>query len=103
VEEVGVFLVGIAPLPVLVDGGSGVGVTGNAGSAFSVVSSKILYGVMINFCCWLADADFSAPIPRVCYEMKEMKLTWRNPSGWPAQPGLTWRNQFLLVTQPNQD
>ncbi len=30
-------------------------------------------------------------------------LTWRNPSGWPAQPGLTWRNQFLLVTQPKQD
>ena len=27
-------------------------------------------------------------------------LTWRNPSGWPAQPGLTWGNQFLLVTQP---
>ncbi len=23
--------------------------------------------------------------------------------GYPAQPGLTWRNQFLLVTQPKQD
>jgi hypothetical protein len=24
-------------------------------------------------------------------------------SGYPAQTGLTWRNQFLLVTQPKQD
>jgi hypothetical protein len=35
--------------------------------------------------------------------VQKINDTWRNPSGWPAQPGLTWRNQFLLVTQPKQD
>ncbi len=24
-----------------------------------------------------------------------LQLTWRNPSGWPAQPGITWRNRRL--------
>ncbi len=27
-------------------------------------------------------------------------LTWRNPSGWPAQPGLTWRNLSGWPAQP---
>jgi hypothetical protein len=27
-------------------------------------------------------------------------LTWRNPSGWPAQPGLTWRNPSGWPAQP---
>ncbi len=28
------------------------------------------------------------------------QINLEEPSGYPAQPGLTWRNQFLLVTQP---
>jgi hypothetical protein len=28
------------------------------------------------------------------------RISLEKPSGYPAQPGLTWRNQFLLVTQP---
>ncbi len=38
--------------------------------------------------------DKSARLAMIWFQNSDIAypLTWRNPSGWPAQPGLTWRN-----------
>jgi hypothetical protein len=41
--------------------------------------------------------------PALVLGYKSLNLEEPISSGYPAQPGLTWRNQFLLVTQPTQD
>ncbi len=40
--------------------------------------------------------NFANRLTHVCVYVTEPKKS----QPYPAQPGLTWRNQFLLVTQP---
>ncbi len=51
---------------------------------------------------WLFCRKPASGYPQGLYQGDE-RLKPGGTVGYPAQPGLTWRNQFLLVTQPKQD